>query len=240
MFATYSATHVSHLDVDDQGKNTWFLRYVEKNYLPLLANLDRTQTEVLEIACNRGYLLSALSDMGFERLTGIDLSGDDVARARTLLPAAELKCVNVFDFLKDKSQRFDLIIFKALLEHLPKHDVLPLLEAIHLALKPGGIVLIDVPNMDWLMATHERYMDFTHEAGFTRESLAQVMRNVFSNVVVRPAQPPAEPGLKEALVQLVRPGIILAGKIFLRVIGEGASDTWWYCRSIIATASKGG
>ena len=36
--------------------------------------------------------------------------------------------------------------------------------------------------MDWLFATHERYMDFTHEVGFTKESLGQVCRSVFSKV----------------------------------------------------------
>lgn len=238
LFATYSATHVAHLDLDDRAKQAWFLRYVDQNYVPSLAYLDRKQADVLEIACNRGHVLSALSTLGFARLTGIDLSADDVARAKTLLPTANIHCASAFDFLQNRIEAFDLIILKALLEHLPKNQVLPLLETIALALKPAGLVLIDVPNMDWLMATHERYMDFTHETGFTRESLAQVMRDVFSNVTVRPCRAPVEPGLKQMVIRLMRPGFILAGKIFLRVIGEGASDTWWYCRSIMATANR--
>ena len=54
-----------------------------------------------------------------------------------------------------------------------KDRVLPLLEKISSSLKPDGMAIIDVPNMDWILGQHERYMDFTHEVGFTRESLAQ-------------------------------------------------------------------
>ena len=46
--------------------------------------------------------------------------------------------------------------------------------------------MIDVPNMDWLFASHERYMDFTHEVGFTVESLRQIMNQVFLNVQIVP------------------------------------------------------
>ena len=238
LFASYSSTHIDHLDRDEESKRQWFLDYAEKNYLPLIRHLDRSTGEVLEIACNRGYLLSALSRLGFQQLNGVDLSPDDLALAGKQVPNANLTRADVFEFLDGTPDCFDVIVLKALLEHVPKSDVLTLLEKIHRSLRPNGVVIIDVPNMDWLMAAHERYMDFTHEVGFTRQSLSQLMRNVFSDVTVRPGIPPVEPGVKKRIISWLRPCVVACGKIFLSVVGEGASDVWWHCRAIIGTGRK--
>ena len=238
LFSSYNATHVAHLDVDQAAKQNWFVAYTRENYLPLIEVLERSSAEVLELACNKGFLLQALSNLGFKRLRGIDLSPDDVAQAQKIAPQATIICGEAFEYLNQNAEQFDLIILKALLEHLPKNQVIPLLEAIKYSLRPGGIVLIDVPNMDWLAANHERYMDFTHEVGFTRESLAQVMRNVFNEVSIRSSAEPPEPGLKGFVIRTMRPIVRMCVWIFLRIIGEGASDVWWHSRSIIAVGRK--
>ena len=49
-----------------------------------------------------------------------------------------------------------------------------------------GVAIIQVPNMDWILSNHERYMDFTHEIGYTRESLADIFRLYFMKVDVYP------------------------------------------------------
>lgn len=235
LFSTYNATHISHLDADDQAKLEWFSKYAAGNYLPLLNGFDKNSIEVLEVACNKGYLLKALSAHGFRNLSGVDLSPDDVAHAATLVPEATITYAHADAYLDEHARRFDIIILKAMLEHVRKDETLPLLEKIRAALKTGGMVIIDVPNMDWLFASHERYMDFTHEAGFTRESLAQVMRNVFDSVHVVHSTPVVERGLKTKLGALLRPALISLASVLLRIISEGASDVWWHSRSIIAT-----
>ena len=73
------------------------------------------------------------------------------------------------------------------MEHIPKGEVLPFLDQIRQGLRVGGLAIVDVPNMDWIFAPHERYMDFTHEVGFTKESLRQVMNNCFSDVSIVPS-----------------------------------------------------
>ena len=67
------------------------------------------------------------------------------------------------------------------MEHIEKNRILEFLELVNNSLIEGGIALIEVPNMDWIWASHERYMDFTHEVGFTKESLRQIMRNFFDD-----------------------------------------------------------
>lgn len=235
LFATYNATHIAHLDADDQAKLDWFSKYAAGNYLPLLKGRDKNRSEVLEVACNKGYLLKALRSHGFQHLHGVDLSPDDVLKAQTLVPDAEITYGDANAYLEAHAGQFDVIILKAMLEHVRKDETLPLLEKIRTALKADGMVVIDVPNMDWLFAAHERYMDFTHEAGFTRESLAQVLRNVFDHVHVTPSTPVVESGLKTKLGALLRPALISLAGVLLKIVGEGASDVWWHSRSIIAT-----
>jgi predicted SAM-dependent methyltransferase len=150
------------------------------------------------------------------------------------VPEAELLCTDAESHLEQENATYDFIILKAVLEHVRKDEVVPFLMKIRNALKDNGMIIIDVPNMDWLMAQHERYMDFTHEVGFTRESLAQVMRNVFRDVQIRKARAVGE----SRRVEFVRPFVLKCMNWVFRIVGEGSSDVWWDCRSIIAVARK--
>jgi 2-polyprenyl-3-methyl-5-hydroxy-6-metoxy-1,4-benzoquinol methylase len=215
LFSNYQKTHVHHLDSEDsRPKLEWFNQYVRLNYLPYFQGYAVSDIRVLEIGCNKGFLMAALASLGFRRLTGIDLSPDDIQVAKRLVPEAELLCTDA--------------------EHVRKDEVVPFLMKIRNALKDNGMIIIDVPNMDWLMAQHERYMDFTHEVGFTRESLAQVMRNVFRDVQIRKARAVGE----SRRVEFVRPFVLKCMNWVFRIVGEGSSDVWWDCRSIIAVARK--
>lgn len=233
LFSSYNATHVAYLDADDQSKRKFFLDYARVNYLPHLENFDRNSAEVLEIACNKGYLLAALHFFHFKKLYGVDLSPLDVEKAKRIVPDADISYADAFDYLQENIEKFDVIILKAVLEHVPKNRIIPLLEQLKSSLKTGGIVIIDVPNMDWLFAQHERYMDFTHEVGFTRESLAQVMRQVFSSVDIQRGRAAMPAGFKSRVEVTLRPILVHSLNLVFRLIGEGASDTWWDSRSII-------
>jgi 2-polyprenyl-3-methyl-5-hydroxy-6-metoxy-1,4-benzoquinol methylase len=238
LFSSYNATHVSHLDADDESKLAFFREYARVNYLHHLRNLDANSAEILEIACNKGYLLAALHSLEFKKLFGVDLSPLDVEKAKQIVPSAEISYADAFEYLGDNVEKFDVIILKAVLEHIPKDRVIPLLQGIKSSLKPAGMVIIDVPNMDWLFAQHERYMDFTHEVGFTRESLAQVMRQVFSSVHIEKGKPVMGSGLKTRFELRLRAILVRFMNLVFRLIGEGASDTWWDSRSIIGIAKN--
>lgn len=238
LFSSYNATHVAHLDADDESKLAFFREYARVNYLQHLGTLDGNSAEILEIACNKGYLLAALHSLQFKKLFGVDLSPLDVDKAKQIVPSADVSYADAFDYLAGNVEKFDVIILKAVLEHIKKDQVIPLLDAIKSSLKPAGMVIIDVPNMDWLLAQHERYMDFTHEVGFTRESLAQVMRQVFGSVHIERGKPVMGSGLKSRIELQLRAMLVFSLNIVFRLIGEGASDTWWHSRSIIGIAKN--
>lgn len=187
LYAAYDM-HSACTDPPAASRLSWFREYVGSNYMPQLDGIDPSQAEVLEIGCNKGFLLRVLHEQGFSHLHGIDLAQAELEQAERLVPTAELGCADAHEYLSRRSASFDVIIMKAVLEHVHKDAVVPMLRDIATGLKQGGVALVDVPNMDWLFAGHERYMDFTHEVGFTQESLRQVTGLAFGSVEVIPLE----------------------------------------------------
>jgi SAM-dependent methyltransferase len=146
--------------------------------------------------------------------------------AKKLFPLVTFFAENFTRF----SDKFGVVISKAVLEHQNKDEVIPFLEKISGVLAPGGKVIIDVPNMDWLFAGHERYMDFTHEVGFTKESLGQVMRQVFKDVKVYPVDV-IKPSLRTKVSRW------FLDKLLRGADNEGAGNPIW-CRVIIGVGMK--
>ena len=205
--------------------------YYEANYRVILDAYPRS-ARVCEIGPGHGSLLAWLKSLGFESLSGIEASPGDVVFANTHLGGNVVTLGDAQAFLTRRPGEFDLIVMKAVLEHVAKSDLANFLRAVSTALLPGGMLLIDVPNMDWLMASHERYMDLTHEVGFTRESLATLLSLIFRDVKVvgsRIAGPTrSQRWFRRGLIALLRRAFY--------VLGEGASDMLFESRSLVATA----
>ena len=91
----------------------------------------------LDMGCGRGYLLHAASRSGFE-CHGIDLKSD-------FLSSPNVKYSN-HDFLTFEfgDERYDIITMINILDHIGAP--VPYLEKVYHLLKPGGVLLIHVPN----------------------------------------------------------------------------------------------
>ncbi|HKJ92342.1 MAG TPA: class I SAM-dependent methyltransferase [Longimicrobiales bacterium] len=236
LFERYESTHARYLEGDLGERAEWFRDHVALNYGSRLPD-PATAPAILEVGCGKGFLLGALASAGYTDLAGVDLSAADLEEAgrRFTLPA--LHCADAFDFMTTHAAAYDVVIAKAVLEHVRRDDTLAFLESMRGALRPGGRVIIEVPNMDWLFAQHERHMDFTHETGFTRESLAQVLRLVFPRVDVQPVRPVL---LRSRMFRFQRSLVMpvvrrILNKVML-LMGEGADGFWWENRSLIAVA----
>lgn len=129
------------------------------------------------------------------------------------------------------------IVGKDILEHVEKDKLDGLLSLIHKALKSGGVAILQVPNMDWIMAQHERYMDLTHEVGFTRESFGEILRLYFRDVTIYPVKYEFPQSLKAKMVMsLAKPVLVRLTRLLLTILGEGAC--WFEYREILGVARK--
>ncbi len=129
---------------------------------------------VLDIGCGAGHFLFFLEKHGYRHAEGIDLSSQQVAVCRTRIKGP-VEAADVFDFLEGKDAVYDLLVAHDMLEHVAKDKVLLLVQKLFAALKPGGTLIIRVPNMSNPLAAHSRYIDMTHELGFTERSLFQLL-----------------------------------------------------------------
>ncbi len=182
LFNKYHSTHGKTVDSNSESKKSFFEKHYSKYYKKHFPKNDNSN--ILEIGCNKGYLLRVLEDEGYKSLQGIDLSHEDLEFAKLNTNCSKLTNIVAFEFCKNNIGIYDVIIIKAVLEHIDKNKVFNLIECMKNSLSPKGVLIIDVPNMDWLFSGHERYMDFTHEVGFTKESLSQVTPNFFNKVEV--------------------------------------------------------
>lgn len=204
LFSNYRKAHIIYTRENDDGRYDQFKELYKNSYEKYFKGKSKN-ARILEIGCNVGTMLKVLAEEGYKELEGIDLSPDDLKIASHDLPTrVHVEYADAFDYLKEKMESYDVIYSKAVFEHIKKEKVNDLLKLCKKALKMGGILLIDVPNMDWLLAYHERYMDFTHECGYNSNSLGQIMRNTFGNCEIRYANDLTEAtGLKGKIARKV-------------------------------------
>ena len=143
---------------------------------------NKKDMKILEIGCSTGGMLQAMYKDGFKNLVGIDMCEGNIRIAKKRNGNIQYLTGDGIEFLKNSSEKFDIICSRAVFEHMEKESILETVREMKVHCSESGGVLIDVPNMDWIWATHERYMDFTHECGFTKESLFEILRPYFKKI----------------------------------------------------------
>jgi 2-polyprenyl-3-methyl-5-hydroxy-6-metoxy-1,4-benzoquinol methylase len=132
------------------------------------------EARILDVGCGEGALLAFLRDRGYRCLAGFDLSPENVALCRE----QGLEFVREGDALHlgEMEGTYDLILALDLLEHLPKEGAVGFLEGARRRLAPGGTLVVQTPNMGYVLAAYYRYSDLTHRFGVTERSARVLFR----------------------------------------------------------------
>jgi SAM-dependent methyltransferase len=183
----------------------WYSPYLPKN----------KDARILDFGCGMGHFLYFLKKMGYSNFIGIDISPQQVDFVRKYI-TNNVILADGFDFLKEalrKGDYFDVIVLNDVIEHIPKVKILELLKLILNTLKPGGKVFIKTGNMGNPFNLRTRYIDFTHEIGFTEHSLYEVLYMAgFRKIRVFGAREPCGRGIKAGIMRLMNNSF----QIFLR------------------------
>jgi 2-polyprenyl-3-methyl-5-hydroxy-6-metoxy-1,4-benzoquinol methylase len=128
--------------------------------LRLLSSHVEPDMRVLEIGCAPGKHLAYLAKMRGAKVYGLDYSEPGIANSRELFRRlgleAEFRCEDLFSSTFPE-RSFDLVYSLGVVEHFQNPK--PAIES-HLAMaKPGGVVLITVPNYGGLYGRIQRYFD---------------------------------------------------------------------------------
>lgn len=116
----------------------------------IFENLDLGGSEkILEIGCGRGFYLNVLSKASPKLdVTGIDLNEKYLSVAKDFINDNKVKLIKAdATKLPFKDKSFDRIIATEILEHIPNDE--EVISEINRVLKPGGIVMVTVPNKNY-------------------------------------------------------------------------------------------
>jgi 2-polyprenyl-3-methyl-5-hydroxy-6-metoxy-1,4-benzoquinol methylase len=190
-YQQYLSNHFTHLtNPAAQRRNA--ATVIGRHHFHLPSNRD---AKILEIGPGMGCVMDLLhSRYGYSKISGVDLSPEVVNTCNRILPGSTELAVNTTSFLEQHGNEYDLILMFHVLEHVPQSEILPFLKAIREALREGGRLVIEVPNVaNPLTGLYHRYHDFTHTVGFMDQSLSFVLRNAgFSEVSVYECKTPAK------------------------------------------------
>lgn len=164
-------------------KEEFVFEYYFRGWLP-----ERTDAAICDLGCGDGGLLRFLAGRGFTDLTGVDLSPEQVARARSV--PARLVCGDAIEHLERAPGRYDLLIARDVVEHLSKDELLRFLDLARAGLRPGGRLVVQTPNGDAPLVGSVRYGDLTHELCLTPGLLRRLLEHAgFRSCQAREAGP---------------------------------------------------
>jgi 2-polyprenyl-3-methyl-5-hydroxy-6-metoxy-1,4-benzoquinol methylase len=135
---------------------------------------DNKSAKILDIGPGKGEMLSCLNKQGFSNIEAVDISESVVDFIKKLGYKCSLTN-DLVSFLAENSNRYDFITMCDVVEHIPKNQTLDIMHAVYNALADSGTLIVQVPNMQSMVADIFRYDDFTHETGYTERSLAHML-----------------------------------------------------------------
>ncbi|MBI9073492.1 MAG: class I SAM-dependent methyltransferase [Melioribacteraceae bacterium] len=168
---------------DKEGISNWYLKNLE-SYSYEFSNLkiDFENKIILEIGCGIGGFLYYLNHKGISNFLGIDIDEKQISVCKQFV-TPKVICKDVFEFLDETNEKFDVIVMFDVIEHIKKDNIIPLLKEINNILNKNGLLVLRTPNMASMTSFYSRYLDFTHEIGFTSESLEYVLNETnFKNI----------------------------------------------------------
>lgn len=101
--------------------------------------------KVLDVGCAYGFMLEKISDT-FEKF-GMDVSDYALAKARQRLPRGVFIMGGAEDVFPFPKNFFDIVLCTDVLEHLENPGAA--LARMRTVLKPGGVLYITTPNLNW-------------------------------------------------------------------------------------------
>lgn len=156
-------------------------RFLE--YGPLIEKVAPEPGRVLDVGCNAGELLALFQEAGWS-VAGVEASPGPAAYARSRLGAPVWE--GAAEEVIPEGELFDLVTMTHVLEHVA--DPKRLLGRLRRALRPGGAILIEVPNADdWLIRAFGGYYrplcPGDHVSFFDERSLRRALEEGGFNVM---------------------------------------------------------
>ncbi|WP_296584866.1 bifunctional 2-polyprenyl-6-hydroxyphenol methylase/3-demethylubiquinol 3-O-methyltransferase UbiG [Xanthobacter sp.] len=134
---------------------------------------DRSSA-ILDLGCGAGGLIHTLKSLGYTAVRGADFSAEMVAEAHAA-GVTEVVEADLFSYAASvEDDSLDVVFLMDVLEHLDRPTLFHACDEVLRILKPGGRLIVHVPNAGGIFGALIRYGDLTHERAFTEGSLRQL------------------------------------------------------------------
>jgi len=154
--------------VEVEDGSFWF-RARNRLIVQLASEMTSPGDRLLEVGCGTGYVLRALVRECGLRATGSELLVEGLEHARRRVPEADFAQLDARAMPYEQS--FDLVGAFDVLEHI--EDDVGVLRGLHRAVRPGGFLLLTVPQHPWLWSTAD-----THACHVRRYRRAELVERV--------------------------------------------------------------
>jgi len=195
---------------------------------------------ILDIGFGRGWFLAACLKLGYRELSGADfgIAHKDYIRTWSERPIQLHEIEDdIGNFLSDRAEQYDFIHLSHVIEHIPKHSLLWVTDALYRALKPGGVLMLRTPNMEGPCANSSLYVTLAHEYGFCGSNLESLLDSCGFDDIRFHRTTTFQPTLKQRAGALVRRLFLKESEIRHRMFGVNRGGI--FDAELVVTARRG-
>ena len=199
-------------------------------YVPLLEKAAGGGGLIADLGCGRGELLELLKEKG---LSSIGIDNNEAAVIRGKKAGLNMECKDLFQYLREaKEGSLAAVTAMHVIEHLTPSEQGEFLALSLKALKPGGLIAMETPNiMNLHVASCDFYSDITHVRPVHPITLRNRMKQMgYKDIDIKFLHPFPQ---DEQLI-LDAPGLSEETKKNF----EKINDLIWGCRDCVILATK--
>jgi 2-polyprenyl-3-methyl-5-hydroxy-6-metoxy-1,4-benzoquinol methylase len=143
---------------------------------------------LIEVGCARSAVLPLFAKrLGF-RVAGLDYSPIGCDQSQLILErervTGDVYCHDIFSIPDNLKEKFDVVVSFGLIEHFA--DTKAIVAALSKLLKPGGLIITNLPNMNGLTGLTQRLLDhqvYDIHVPLTAEQVLAAHKNAGLNVI---------------------------------------------------------
>ena len=209
------------------------LRKIIREHFPKVGNAS-----ILDLGCGHGAFLHFIREAGYTDVSGVDGSPEQVAEAARLgiEGAFEGDLLETLHSLPDQSK--DVIIAFDVIEHFTKAELMPFVDEVYRVLRSEGKWIIHTPNGESPFGARMFFGDFTHELGFTRTSIAQLLLASGFSKVLCEEDTPIPHGIKSAARFIMWKCVRGFLRLYLNVENHAGESACIFSQNFLAVAVK--
>lgn len=240
IFDNYLTNHYSNCEKTNFNSGKEVLSLLNKNKVPIDYNFKKffknkinKNSSILDLGCGYGSFLFFLQSHGYQTVTGVDISAEEIAICKKLFKSYTFHQADIHEYIHSTDKKFDVIYLSHVLEHIKKEDLFGFIDGIKNILTDDGFLVIVVPNSSaYFNAAANRYGDLTHEIGFTDISLRQMLMVAeFKNIEIKNFL-----GVGNLWINAARKIALFFFEIFIQLLGYDKQGI--YTPSLIAIIKK--